>query len=113
MFTLLGRRKDDADGIDAKLPTRDNVLGAVNDLMAKSGGVGERLYFFFSGHGITSTYASREETAIVLPGVDERHPTQTLAVRSIIEFFETTRFQDQFFFFDACRSPLDKSSDEI
>jgi hypothetical protein len=114
VYRLIGRRPDDTPGdASERLPTKDNVLGAINELMAESGGRGEALYFFFSGHGVTTTYANREESALVFPGVDDRHPVQTLAVRSITEFFETTRFDDQFFFLDACRSPLERSNAEI
>jgi Caspase domain len=114
IFTLLGRRPDDEDRIEGeRLPTKDNVLSTVNELMAKSGGVGARLFGFFSGHGVTTTFANREESALVFPGVDDGQPVQTLAVRSIMEFFETTQFRDQFFFIDACRSPLPKRSGEI
>ncbi len=114
VYTLLGRRADDSDRIEGeRLPTKDNVLGAINELMTKSRGAGQKLFFFFSGHGLTSTYSNREESALVFPGVDDKHPVQTLAVRSIAEFFETTRFEDQFFFIDACRSPLERSNAEI
>ena len=114
VYTLLGRRADDSDRIEGeRLPTKDNVLGAINELMTKSRGGGQKLFFFFSGHGLTSTYSNREESALVFPGVDDKHPVQTLAVRSIAEFFETTQFQDQFFFIDACRSPLERSNAEI
>jgi Caspase domain len=114
VYTLMGRRSDDAaSGSNERLPTKDNVLGVINELMAESDGRGEALYFFFSGHGVTTTYANREESALVFPGIDDRHPVQTLAVRSITEFFETTRFEDQFFFLDACRSPLERSNAEV
>lgn len=114
LYTLMGRRPDDTPGdASERLPTKDNVLGVINELMAESEGRGEALYFFFSGHGVTTTYANREESALVFPGIDDRHPVQTLAVRSIAEFFETTRFDDQFFFLDACRSPLERSNAEI
>jgi hypothetical protein len=114
LYTLMGRRRDDARGdASERLPTKDNVLGVINELMAQSDGRGEALYFFFSGHGVTTTYANREESALVFPGIDDRHPVQTLAVRSITEFFETTQFDDQFFFLDACRSPLERSNAEI
>jgi Caspase domain len=111
---LLGRAADGPEPDKEKpVPTKDNVIAAINDVMVVSGGVGERLFFFFSGHGITATYASREESALVLPGYDSRHPDQTLAVRSIAEFFETTQFADQFFFIDACRTALPPSKAEI
>jgi hypothetical protein len=114
IFTLLGRRPDDEDRIEGeRLPTKDNVLSTVNELMVESGGIGERLFGFFSGHGVTTTFANQEESALVFPGVDDSQPVQTLAVRSVMEFFETTQFQDQFFFIDACRSPLPKVNGEI
>ncbi len=85
-------------------PTKDNVMAVVNDLMRASKGGDERLFFYFSGHGLTVSYANREESALAMSGFDEEHIDQTLAVRSIGEFFETTQFQDQFFFIDACRN---------
>jgi Caspase domain len=111
---LLGRRPTDRSGDGSELtPTKDNVLKVISELMTDSEGVGEALYFFFSGHGFTANYANREESALVFPGMDKDHPFQTLAVRSVTEFFETTQFSDQFFFIDACRSPLEASYAEI
>jgi hypothetical protein len=84
-------------------PRKDNIMRAINDVIQRSDGTGERFFFYFSGHGLTSMYANREESAIAAADFDDGHPDRTLAVRSILEFFETTRFGDQFFFFDACR----------
>jgi Caspase domain len=114
IWRLLGRRTDGRrQRPDRVLPTKDNVVNAINEVLAQSGGEGEALYFYFSGHGLTTTYANREESALVFPGIDSDHPSQTLAVRSIAEFFETTRFLDQFFFIDACRNRLDVATTEI
>jgi len=111
---LFGRRpKDPARDGSELVPTKDNVLQAINQVMLESGGAGPALYFFFAGHGVTARYANREESALVFPGLDENHPVQTIAVRSVAEFFETTQFQDQFFFIDACRSPLPTREAEI
>jgi hypothetical protein len=111
---LLGRRrKNPTQRGTQQIPTKDNVLKVINEVMAESGGVGDKLFFFFAGHGVTMRYANREESALVFPGIDEHHPAQTLAVRSLTEFFETTRFLDQFFFIDACRSPLTTRYGEI
>ena len=63
----------------------------------------ERLYFYFSGHGLTARIAGRDESALVTPGFDALHTDHSLAIRSLTEHFETTPFADQFFFFDACR----------
>ena len=111
---LLGRRPKDPGRDGSELaPTKDNVLRAISEVMAESGGAGEALYFFFSGHGVTTKYANREESALILPRTETHRQVQTLAVRSIAEFFETTRFLDQFFFIDACRSPLPTSNADV
>jgi hypothetical protein len=86
------------------VPTRDTIVAAINDVIDKSGGAGEEFYFFFAGHGLTAWVANREEPAILTPGFDPRHPEHSLAIRSLLEFFETLQFQDQFFFIDACRN---------
>jgi Caspase domain len=111
---LLGRRREGSRRRTSDLiPTKDNVVNVINEVMAESGGEGKALYFFFAGHGVTAMYANREESALVFPGIDDQQPVQTLAVRSITEFFETTLFLDQFFFIDACRSRLPASEAEI
>ena len=69
-----GRRS--TDGRQRVLPTKDNVLNAINEVMAESGGEGEALYFFFSGHGVTAEYANREESALVFPGIDKHQPSR-------------------------------------
>jgi Caspase domain len=94
------------DGGDAGfgVPAKDTVVGAITDVLEQSGGEGDALYFFFSGHGLTTMVAGREEGALLFPGFDQQHPEHSLAIRSVLEFFETVQFKDQFFFFDACRS---------
>jgi hypothetical protein len=110
---LLSRRSDDAASDDARLredaaATKDNIVTAINDVVTASelpdAEPRERLYFYFSGHGITARVANRDESALVTPGFDALHPDHSLAIRSLTEFFETTRFSDQFFFLDACRN---------
>ena len=74
---LLGRAPGDTDQDESdRAPTKDNIMSAINDVMRASKGAGEVLYFFFSGHGITSTYANREESALATQGFDERHTEQ-------------------------------------
>jgi caspase domain-containing protein len=111
---LLGRRPEERRRRRGeRIPTKDAVIGAINEVMSASEGVGERFFFFFSGHGVISTYATREESALVTSGYDNEHPDETIAVRSITEFFETTQFADQFFFIDACRTKPQKTAFEI
>jgi len=85
------------------VPTKDNIVTAINDVVTAAGPA-ERLYFFFAGHGITARVANRDEGALVTPGFDELHTDHSLALRSLTEHFETTPFKDQFFFVDACRN---------
>jgi hypothetical protein len=86
------------------VPAKDTVVAAINDVIASSGGEAEALYFFFAGHGLTTWVSGREEGAILMPGFGDDHPEHSLSIRSVLEFFETVQFKDQFFFVDACRS---------
>ena len=62
-----------------------------------------RLYFFFAGHGLTTRVSNRDESALL--ATDFTSITDhSIALRSLWEFFETTQFDDQFLFVDACRN---------
>ena len=100
---FLTARTDGGDPGDG-VPTKDNVVAAINDVISRSNGAGDALFFFFSGHGLTAWVANREEGAILTPGFDAQHPEHSLAIRSVLEFFETLQYKDQFFFIDACRN---------
>ena len=112
--TLLGRRpKDRARDGSEVVPTKDNVLRTISEVMSESGGTGENLFFYLRGHGMTATYANREESALVFPGIDDAPPDPDTRRPIDAEFFETTRFKDQFFFIDACRSRCREQRAEI
>ena len=100
---FLPARTDGGDPGDG-VPTKDNIVAAINDILERSGGAGEAFYFFFAGHGLTAWVSKREEGAILTPGFDKEHPEHSLAIRSVLEYFETVQFADQFFFIDACRN---------
>ena len=110
---LLGRHADNpgpsGDAVelinDNVPPTKDNIVKAINEVVAAAEvhGQTEQLYFYFSGHGVTAELAGREESALVMPGFSSQHPEHSLALRSLTEHLETTLFKDQFFFIDACR----------
>jgi hypothetical protein len=112
---LLGRRADDPPTEPVTpAPTLDNVVTAIGDVLTKSGASGEKLYFFFAGHGIMARIAYRDEDALLTPGFDELHTYHSLALRSITEHFETMQFGDQFFLVDACRNvPWERREFEI
>lgn len=86
-------------------PNKDAIVDLLIRIVQKSGGEGERLYVYFSGHGLQyEATPDRFESAIVAPDCDSLHPDRSLTVTSILEYFEATGFLDQFFFFDACRN---------
>ena len=43
--------------------TKANIIVAINDLIQLSGAKGERLYFYFAGHGLTTRVSNRDESA--------------------------------------------------
>jgi tetratricopeptide (TPR) repeat protein len=106
-LVVLGRCPDDP-GQPSGVPghvTRGVLVPVIRRLMQKSGGEGERLYFYFSGHGLTSRVTFSDENAIVLGDFTQGDTeASSIGLRSIFEHFETTRFRDQFFFIDACRN---------
>lgn len=104
LLLLLSPRPDIKLDVEFVEATKDNINLAINDLMLLSKGEGERLYFFFAGHGLTARVANRDENALVTTGFNAVNTDHSIALRSLWEFFETTQFRDQFFFVDACRN---------
>jgi hypothetical protein len=95
---------DNDPGVKAPEATRDTIINSIADLLKRSNGEGERLYFFYAGHGLTARVNQRDENALVCSDFTDVLTTNSLALRSLWEFFETVQFQDQFFFVDACRN---------
>lgn len=91
-------------GVEAVEATNAAIVSSIADLLKRSTGEGERLYFFYAGHGLTARVNQRDENALVCSDFTEVLTTNSLALRSLWEFFETVQFQDQFFFVDACRN---------
>jgi hypothetical protein len=95
---------NESAGVKAVEATNANVVSSIADLLKRSTGEGERLYFFYAGHGLTARINQRDENALVCSDFTDVLTTNSLALRSLWEFFETVQFQDQFFFVDACRN---------
>ena len=92
------------EGLEAVEATNAAIVNSIADLLKRSKGEGERLYFFYAGHGLTARLNQRDENALVCSDFTDVLTTNSLALRSLWEFFETVQFQDQFFFVDACRN---------
>jgi hypothetical protein len=114
LVLVLAPRDDDPQDAKFVEATKDKIMIAINDLLSMSGGKGERLYFFYGGHGLTARVDNRDENALVASDFNAVNTDNSIALRSLWEFFETTQFRDQFFFVDACRNiPWENKEFEI
>jgi hypothetical protein len=104
MALILSPNAGDDPGVKSPEAARDAIVTSIADLLKRSKGKGERLYFFYAGHGLTARVNQRDENALVCSDFTDVLTTNSLALRSLWEFFETVQFQDQFFFVDACRN---------
>lgn len=94
-------------GVDLRDATADNlklVMAEVND---RSGGQGDRFFFYFSGHGISNRERFSNEQALVMTDFREGLEDKAMKLAPVVEFFGATAFAEQFFFIDACRNPAD------
>src|SRR5215216_3585503 len=87
--------------------TYDNLTDAITDLVNKSGGTGERLFFYFSGHGLINNQNLTDEQGLVMADFSDRRPDKAMTLSSITKFLGNANFAEQFFFIDACRNMLD------
>lgn len=104
LVLVLGPRDGEQPGVEYVDATKDKIMVAVNDLMTLSGGKGDRFFFYYAGHGLTARVSGRDESALVASDFNAVNTDNSIALRSLWEFFETTQFADQFFFVDACRN---------
>jgi len=66
----------------------------------------ERLYFFFSGHGASSSNALYPEEAICLEDFSDKSYGKTLEVSSLIAVLNAIPARERFIFIDGCRDAL-------
>lgn len=106
MYLLASPRPADApEGVDLRDATADNLRLVINDLKGRSGGEGGRLFFHFSGHGISNFESFRNEQALVMTDFTEVLTDKALKLGPVVQFFGELAFREQFFFIDACRNP--------
>lgn len=111
LLTDLGDSEHTPDG--AALPAEITRSGAtlrdldtaMRTLTENSGGQGERLFFFYTGHGVSKEVQySYPQESLLLSGFSADNNRETVTVQSIKNYFKALDFPDQFFIFDACRS---------
>jgi hypothetical protein len=93
--------------VQRKDATFDLLVTETDNLITRSGGKGERFFFYFSGHGITNTSGIDAEEALVMADFTDTLTHKAVEPASIIEFFKATAFRQQFFIVDACRDVPD------
>jgi Caspase domain len=92
------------DGIEYDPGTHDTIITHINRLLKESGGEGDRLFFHYSGHGLSNRQFFRHEDALVPEDFTDEFTDRSLGLWSILDCFKATRFREQFFFIDACRN---------
>lgn len=96
-----------SDSIRKSGANRDDLIRAIFDLIEQSRGKGERLFFYFSGHGLTSHQEISPKEALIMADFTPRFTDKSFTLNSLWEYFRAAQFPEQFFFIDACRNSLD------
>jgi len=97
-------------GVVPKLASRENLAETI-DQFPERAKEGERLYFYYSGHGLA--YKPRElrgkidQQDAIVPCDFKRYGPKPISIQWILDLMMASRFDEQFFFFDACRN-IDK-----
>lgn len=106
LFFLLAPSQDNS--VPAELQylnaTQEKIIEVLSRVVQQSGGKGERLFFHYSGHGLMKRENLSEEQVLIPSDFTDLLTIRSMSLRSILEFFDSTQFQEQFFFIDACRN---------
>jgi hypothetical protein len=88
--------------------TSDNIVKAINAFKKGAGKDGDRLYFYYAGHGVSAPGAKRDglsEPVIIPSDVAslEDHVKRLITFSEIMPALSSVSPREQFFFIDACR----------
>jgi uncharacterized caspase-like protein len=83
LVLALAPRDDESPDLPFVEATKDKIMIAINDLLSMSGGKGERLYFFYAGHGLTARVDNRDENALVASDFNAVNTDNSIALRSL------------------------------
>jgi hypothetical protein len=90
-------------GVRRKDATFASLVRACDELVTLSKGEGDKLFVYFSGHGLTNDSALDAEEALVMTDFTDVFTDNAAEVRSLIDYFKAMQFRQQFFIVDACR----------
>ena len=88
---------------NVKPATLVEVMSSLNDLAEGASAGGERLFFYYAGHGLASRISFANEDAIV-PADYRKNVLKPISFSSIQRFFQALPFPEQYIFLDCCRN---------
>src|SRR5262245_38748698 len=74
----------------------ESLVNATENLMTRSDGKGDKLFVYFSGHGITNDSGLDAEEAVVMANFTDTFTDNAAELRSLIDYFKATQFKEQF-----------------
>jgi uncharacterized caspase-like protein len=102
---LLSPKPERSLGNIRALPaTRANVINAIDRLLSRSGGKGDRFFFHFSGHGLSARINATNQSGMAFADFTELLTDNSLTVQALFDLFQSTQITEQFFFIDGCRN---------
>lgn len=106
IFLLLSLSKEDnipkGLGLNIYPASKGGITAAIKMLVNQSSGEGDRLFFYYAGHGMGATFGT--DQALIPSDFTDLDQNRSISLRSIVEVLNTTQFKEQFFFIDACRN---------
>ena len=82
---------------------KDDILQALVEVNDAAPNGGERLYFYYAGHGLASRIRFSNEDAIV-PANYHKVLRRAIGVSTITRYFQSLKFPQQLLFLDCCRN---------
>ncbi len=89
------------------------ILKAIYDVDSWSKQDGNRLYFYFSGHGFANPQMYTLDDDVLVPPEFELGSRPALSLASIQKYLIATRFSEQFFVLDCCRNLPPEDSEPL
>jgi hypothetical protein len=97
------------DDWDHREASQAGIKLALREIVRRSSGddgvgMGDRLYFCYVGHGLAARVDFDDRDALVAPEFSpEDSEGTTLTTESVRQYFQGSKFREQFFIFDSCR----------
>lgn len=84
---------------------KEDIVNVIVDLVRsvnKSVENGDRLFFYFAGHGLGAAFG--KDQALIPSDFIHADPTRSISLETILEYLRFSNFKEQFFFLDSCRN---------